>query len=206
MNARPLCLALLVLLLPVVARADRHKIGFRGAGVYAGRSELWGLQISFDVPFHGESKEDPTCPPEAGKPKVNLGTWSAILEVSLVSGIHKGEPLSQYTSLGGLRYSLNRIGQKRKVQPFAQALLGRAEERLGVQPSALSLAGAFGGGVDIPFGSVADNGHPWSAIRVQADAYWQRAHPTVWYPQVSVGFVVRVAHAPKCCPPKLPKP
>jgi hypothetical protein len=169
-------------MLPIAAYADRHKIGARGAVARADRSNLWGIQFSTDFTLYGAQKD------RYKEPK--LGTLSAVFEGSLVHGTHEREELSQATLLIGPRYSFNRVAGSR-VQPYAQALVGRAWERQrGIQRSLTAFA--LGGGLYFPLGPTSAGDHAPLGVSVQYDHYGLSADPADWYPQITVGIVLRV--------------
>jgi hypothetical protein len=190
MRKRSASLILVLLLVPALAWADRHKAGIRVAGAKSFRSSLLGVQLGGEFPLHGhppgETASTPGTPATKKRP---LGTLAMVAELSLVAGTHEDETLDQFTLVVGPRYT---VGHSR-FQPFLHALVGGA--RLSRGEIRTPPAAAFGGGCDIPWGSVAMDGdhpgHPRIAIRVQADGFYLRAQPTDWYLQVSIGVVVR---------------
>ena len=186
MGTRTISLALVCLLLPVGAWADRHRAGFGAAPTYVSRSALWGMQLSGDKPVWGEKTE--------GQP-AHVGTLSLVAELSLVAGDHEGATLAQFTFVAGPRFTFNHFNGNRRFQFFGQVLVGGAQVRMGEANS--SWAGAFGVGVDIPLESVArDDDHPWLALRVQYNECWINTDSTDWYPQFSAGVVFRLNRHP----------
>ena len=186
MDTRRLGLVVLAFLLPVMAHADRHKIGFRGALVDARRSNIWGLQFSADFPFYGEQDDNASQGPK-------LGTLGLVTELSMVAGTHsvteteKQVHLSQFTGLLGLRYSFNRFLSSH-AQLFVQGQAGFAKERQDDVRRDL-MAFAWGIGLHIPLGSTSPDDHPALGLCLQYDRYGIGTSPTEWYSQLSAGFV-----------------
>jgi hypothetical protein len=176
MFSRRLGLALLVLLLPVVAHADRHRIGGRIAGADAHRSNLFGGGTSLDFPLSW--KRDYSAPS-----KEEDHTFSAIVELSLVTGTHDGENLTQFTYLSGLRYSLNKIPWK-EIEFYAQALVGGWHSNRG-DVRDLPVA-ALGVGVYHPFSTEDEK----VGISFQVDRYFPQGAPQAYW-QFSIGLVLR---------------
>ena len=143
--------ALVLCALPVTATADRHKASFGAAGAYVNdRSTLGGMSLSGEWTLLKARREP--------RP------WglSAVGELGLSYGSHDGETLAQFTYVAGPRFTLNTIGGNRRVQPFGQVLLGRANVRR--TEGRTLLAGAFGVGVDYTWGDIGTGGPPLARL------------------------------------------
>jgi hypothetical protein len=188
---------LLALLVPASATADRHKAGFGGGGTRSSGSSLWGITISGDVVLReGKSTGD-----EGAKHH----QWMLGLagEISQVSGEHEGGTLSRTTFLVGPRFTLNELGSHWRVQPFVQVLGGRGYERL-VEGRG-SWAFAFGGGLDVPMGSLRSmERHPLVVVRAQFARHWLEDGAREWYNQGTVSVIFRLNRKP--APPAPPPP
>jgi hypothetical protein len=175
MDTRRIYLVLLALLLPVVAQADRHRMGGRLGLTDARRSNLWGVGTSFDLPL--VLKRDASAPTGRGEDH----TFSAIVELSIVWGTHDGEDLTQFTYLSGLRYSLNKIPW-RKLELYVQGLVGGwHSNREDVRDLPVAAVGA---GLYYPF-----NGEK-VGVSLQVDRYLPQGPPEA-YTQISLGLVLR---------------
>jgi hypothetical protein len=178
MNTRRASLALLVLLLPAAAHADRHKIGFRGGWAWPKRSSLDGLQLALDVPLKGQLKP--------GGRKV-FGTLGVVADLSWANGTHEEEPFSQSAYLGGLSYSVNKLADG-WLQPSVSLKLGVVREE---QASVRRSSFAFTSGVGLYLRLVSINDRVEIGVAGHYD-YYHIASPTNWYHQPSVGLVVRL--------------
>ena len=178
--------ALLVTLLPASAMADRHKAGFGGGVVYAGRSDLWGIRVTGDWTWK-EGESSLTSP--GGHATRWMTSW--VGEIGQVAGEHEGSNFSQTTLLVGLRYTLNEIGSHLRVEPFGEALIGAAYER--DLDSRISAAGGFGIGIDVPLGKMTmTEHHPLVVLRGQYGLHWIDGDSAGWYNQVSASVVFRL--------------
>lgn len=181
MDKRRVILVVLLCLLPLPARADRHKIGFRGAVPYAERSSLKGVGFSTDFPL--ARKEVSATGNGADH------TFSAILEGSVVWGEHEGEDLTQTTYLSGLRASLNRI-KEGPLDVFAQVLVGGSHDSRGEIQNQPVVAG----GVGLHFHFAAptpDRAREWG-VSLQIDRYVLLSGTKEWYTNISLGIVLRI--------------
>lgn len=174
--------ALLVLLVPASALADRHKAEFGGGGAGGSRSRLWGIGITggWILGEGGTTRAAGT----ASHGKLTLGL---VGEVNQLAGDHEGGTFSQTTFLVGLRGTWN---THRYFQPFAQSLVGAACER-GVEKRT-SLAGGFGLGFDVPI-PIGDRGDdPFVVLRGELNWLGVDSEPTDWYPQYALSVVFRL--------------
>jgi hypothetical protein len=178
--ARGAFVALLVTLLPALATADRHKAGLGGGFVYTDRSDLWGGTAQGEYTLKEWKK---------GKGPLSALMLSVAADASVVTGRHDVHDFTEVSGLLGPRLTWN-TPCRRRCEPFAQVLLGAAHEK-GVE-SRSSLAGAFGIGIDRPFGDLDENAHPKMVIRAQLALHFVDGDSTQWYPQVTIGVVYRI--------------
>lgn len=173
--------ALLVVLLPATAMADRHKAGFGGAGIYTDRSDLWGGAVMGEVKVQEWGKRtDPLHP----------FMLSLAGDLSVVTGRHEVQDFTQTTGLLGPRLTWNSpFG--RHVEPYGQVLLGFAHES--AAEGRTSFAGAFALGVDVPLvKDLTVAGHPKVVGRLQFAYHFVNEDSTSWYPQVTLGLMYRI--------------
>jgi hypothetical protein len=183
-GSRTAVAALLLVLLPASAMADRHKASFGGGGTYLGRSELWGIRMTGDWTL----KEGPA-------PDDHLAhtswTFSVAGELGQAAGVHDDTSFSQTTFLVGPRFTLNNIGSSWRFEPFAEVLVGAAYER--ALDARTSAAGAFGLGLDVPIGDLkSTEHHPLVVLRAQYGRHWINGDSTDWYDQWSASVVFRL--------------
>ena len=170
--------ALLLVLLPASAMADRHKASFGGGGVLADRSSLYGVALTGDATVWEWKRSN----------DLSLAMLSVAGEASRVSGEHEGQWMSQYTFLLGPRFVLN-TPLKRRVEPYLQVMAGFVEERAAVNRT--SFAYAVGAGVDVPIGDLKPAAHPLVVFRFQYGRHRIDAETNDSYDQWSVGVVFR---------------
>lgn len=174
--------ALLVLLAPGSALADRHKAEFGGGGAGGSRSSLWGIGITGGLVLDEGGKTR-----AAGMPSHGRLTVSLIGEVGQLAGDHEGGTFSQTTFLVGLRGTWN---AHKHFQPFAQSLVGAACER-GVEKRT-SLTGGFGLGVDFPTPITYGSRDPFVVLRGELNWLGVNSDSTDWYPQYALSVVFRL--------------
>jgi hypothetical protein len=185
---RRIVLALVLLSLPVGALAGTHRAGAGGGGGGAEGSWLTGLQLNAEYVLEN------TGPINSYGEKER--TWSLVGDFTLLSGEHEGSPLTQYTLVGGVRFTLNK-----RWQPFAHGMVGRYWE---VQTGKGAWAFVGGVGVDYPLGrerrqaSVTQQPQPHvhaepavtTVLRGQFD-YYGVSSDRKSYPQITFLFVLR---------------
>jgi hypothetical protein len=135
----PRAAALLVLLAPASAMADRHTAGVGVGGGKAGRSSLGAFVLTGDWPCWHFGEVDP-----AGRHALTL---SLAGEFSYASGDHKDGTLTQYVFQVGPRLMLN-TPLEHRVQLYVVGLIGATSERNYRDRTSLSMAG--GVGADVP--------------------------------------------------------
>ena len=188
LSSRTAVAVLAVLLTPALAMADRHKAGLGGGGTSAGGSNLWGVTISGDLVVR-DGPDSPKSPTS----EVQHKYWMVAIagEVTQVAGEHEGTTLSSTTLLVGPRFTLNQIRSYWRIQPFGQALVGIAYERLGEGKGSWPGSVAVGAGVDVPIGDPkANDHHPQVVGRLQGGHYWigEGVRDSYWQFTLSVIF------------------
>jgi len=174
--------ALLVLLVPASAMADRHTADVGGGGGRAGRSGLWGIGLTGDwVPKGG----DWPCLDTSTTPPRHACTLSVAGEFSWAQGDHEGGTLTQYVFQVGPRITWN-TPLNWRVQPYSVLLFGFTVEQNGQDRTSFSTA--FGGGADIPLTS--DRHPPW-VLRGQVTWNWidnGRSDDSYWHVGLSLVY------------------
>jgi hypothetical protein len=170
--------AVLSLLVPSHAWADRHKAALAGGPIRGSRSELWGIGTSFEIvtpKLSGRSL--PGTPPRHSR------TLALAIEASQLAGVHEDREFSQMTALAGPRVAWSSAKVLEKLQPFAHVLGGYVRER--AESTHTSFAWTVGGGVDW----VVDPG--W-ALRLQLGLYRIEGDRSDSYGQGSLALVFRI--------------
>jgi hypothetical protein len=163
----PRAAALLVLLAPASAMADRHTADFGGGVGKAGRSDLWGIFLTGDWPCWHFGEVD-----LQGR---HAFTLSQAGEFSYASGDHKDGTLSQYVFQVGPRLMLN-TPLSHHLQPYVVGLIGVTSEQNYRDRTSLSMAGGVGADIPIGEGRVVLRGqYTWNWIDNQTsdDTYGQ---------------------------------
>jgi hypothetical protein len=180
--------ALLALLVPASAMADRHTADVGGGGVRARRSSLWGIGLTGDwIPRGG----DWLChDPSSDKHVCTLGLAG---EFSWAKGDHDGGTLSQSVFQLGPRFTYNTLANWH-AQPFLVALPGFTVERNEQDRTSFSIA--LGGGADVPLPIckklVNKKEEPVWVTRVQVTWNWINNHRSDnSYVQVGISLVYR---------------
>jgi len=164
MRIRPLWVALAILLVPAIARADGHRAGLFGAYSAAHGSVLQGVHVNFDYAGTGTT------------PAAKI--WAAMVDYS----VHDGDGFQRHTFTGGLSGS-HRLNQ---VVVGFQALGGRVWG-----DGSADWAGTFGAAfewVGSPTAARMNGVH--CAPRVQTD-WIVRSGKAESFWRVSTGIVVR---------------
>jgi hypothetical protein len=202
MSTRKRCLVVVFLLLPVPARADRHKWEMAIAPVSnTKRSSLWGGNLGGALTLWSEPP-GPDCKPIPQPCAIGLhpcscigsdGKWvkadparardwilAALGDVGYHWGEHEGANFTQMSVAGGLRLTFGR----RKGEPFAHVLAGALQSHTAGVIDTNPLAG-IGGGFDVAF---TDR----FVARFQADYFKVfSAGGDGTYPRFSLAFVYR---------------
>jgi len=176
--------ALLVLLVPASAMADRHTGDVGGGGGGNKRSSLWGIGLTGDwVPGGGDW-------PCHLLDHTHSCTLSLAGEFSWAQGDHEGGTLTQYVFQLGPRFTYNKLW-KRRAQLFFVALPGFTVEQNSQDRTSFSIA--LGGGTDfvLPIQVGRNLEKPW-VTRVQVTWNWINNHRADdQYVQVWVSLVYR---------------
>jgi hypothetical protein len=183
MDTRRFVPALLVLMLPIEAHADRHKIGFRNGVADAERSSLWGPSFSTDFTIWGDEKD----PNKKAKPV----TVSVIIEGNVLIGTHKRVRVYQGTFAYGLRFTYNKwlVGGK-PIEIFGQVARGHMwESQDGFQRRPTPRV--YGFGLYRTLGSLSEVQGSSVGVALQWDRYRLNTSPVESYSQWTGGFVIR---------------
>ena len=152
--------ALLVLLVPASAMADRHTGDAGAGGGRAGRSELGAFVIT------GDWIPNPNWLCGNIQDGGHDRTLSLAGEFSYASGDHNDGTLSQYVVQVGPRLMWNKYFG-RHFQPYLVGLIGVTIEQDYRDRTSLSMAGGFGADVPLVGGQ-----HPWLVFRGQYTWNW----------------------------------
>jgi hypothetical protein len=175
--------ALLFLLVPSPASADRHKAAFKLGYVNDQRSSLHGFGTSAEFVLPKLSWPLPNAKSGPHEPQFRTST-SLVIEVAQAEGEHEGLEFSQTAALTGPRFAWSSGGGfLRTVQPFTHLLVGFVREHAESRHD--SFAFAFGAGADIVLR------HDW-ALRFQWNLNQIVGDRSDTYHQLSVGLVYRV--------------
>jgi hypothetical protein len=170
---RASAIALLVLLVSVPAKADRHTGDLGGGGGRSGRSGLWGAGVVGSLV--------PGWPCSATGTAHRKCDLSLAGEVAWAQGDHDKGTLTQWVFQAGPRFMMY---PSERFQPFLEVLPGASVEKLhGVSDTSFSIS--LGGGWDMPF----HLDHPVWVLRAEASWNWiqnGRSDDSYWKFGISV--------------------